>query len=162
MRPVFVDWLERNEPLKAEKVQSLIRATRGGKLNDAKFGSRMRGQGLIADQIKQTFQVFARRVWAGCAEGPAGGEPFPAAAAKHRADATFLMPAAERGKLNGLAHSRGNWPNRSVSTQRYASAILPAVAAIPCCCVAAAMADSPAVALHGPARASTIASANSS
>ncbi len=61
VRPIFVDWLERNEPLKAEKVQSLVRATRGGKMNDTKFGSRMRGQGLMAEQIKQTFQVFARR-----------------------------------------------------------------------------------------------------
>jgi DNA repair photolyase len=61
VRPVFVDWLQRNEPLKAEKVQSLIRATRGGKLNEGRFGSRMRGQGPLAEQIKQTFQVFARR-----------------------------------------------------------------------------------------------------
>jgi len=27
VRPVFIDWLERTQPLKAEKVQSLIRAT---------------------------------------------------------------------------------------------------------------------------------------
>ena len=61
MRPVFVEWLERTQPLKAEKVQSLIRAIRGGKLNDSQFGSRMRGEGLMAEQIKQTFQVFASR-----------------------------------------------------------------------------------------------------
>jgi DNA repair photolyase len=61
VRPVFIDWLQRTQPLKAEKVQSLIRATRDGQLNDSQFGSRMRGQGLMAEQIKQTFQVFARR-----------------------------------------------------------------------------------------------------
>jgi len=61
VRPVFIDWLERTQPLKAEKVQSLIRATRGGKLNSSQFGARMRGEGLIAEQIKQTFHVFAKR-----------------------------------------------------------------------------------------------------
>ncbi|MEX2175739.1 MAG: PA0069 family radical SAM protein [Pirellulaceae bacterium] len=60
--PVFTDWLARNRPLAAERVQSLIRAMRGGKLNDAQFGSRMRGQGAYADQVAQTFQVFARKL----------------------------------------------------------------------------------------------------
>jgi DNA repair photolyase len=59
--PIFVDWLARTQPLKAEKIQSFIRATRGGKLNDSKFGSRMRGEGLMAEQIRQTFRVFAKR-----------------------------------------------------------------------------------------------------
>ena len=61
VRPVFMEWLERTQPLKAAKVESLIRATRGGKLNSSQFGARMRGEGLMAEQIKQTFQVFAKR-----------------------------------------------------------------------------------------------------
>jgi DNA repair photolyase len=61
VRPVFIDWLQRTQPLKAEKVQALIRETRGGKLNSSQFGARMRGEGLMAEQIKQTFQVFAKR-----------------------------------------------------------------------------------------------------
>ncbi len=61
VRPVFIDWLERSQPLKADKVQSLIRATRGGKLSSSQFGTRMRGEGLMAEQIKQTFKVFAKR-----------------------------------------------------------------------------------------------------
>jgi DNA repair photolyase len=61
VRPVFIDWLERTQPLKAAKVQSHIRATRGGKLNSSQFGARMRGEGLMAEQIKQTFTVFAKR-----------------------------------------------------------------------------------------------------
>ena len=36
------------------------RAARG--LNDATFGRRMRGTGAIADQIQQTFAVFARKL----------------------------------------------------------------------------------------------------
>ena len=30
-------------------------------MNDATFGTRMRGRGVIADQIQQTFRLFARK-----------------------------------------------------------------------------------------------------
>ena len=61
VKPVFLDWLERERPLAKERVEGLIRSTRGGGLNDTNFGSRMRGTGPIADQIKQAFRVFARK-----------------------------------------------------------------------------------------------------
>lgn len=60
--PVFQEWLERNFPQKKEKVLGRIRAVRGGKLNDSHFGSRMRGEGLFADQIHQMFTVARRKV----------------------------------------------------------------------------------------------------
>ena len=40
---------------------SRIRELRGGKLYDATFGERMRGEGIFAEQIKQLFEVSARR-----------------------------------------------------------------------------------------------------
>ena len=58
VEPVFRDWLARNEPLKQQRIESLIRSTRSGRLNDGEFGTRMRGTGEYAEQIKQTFQVF--------------------------------------------------------------------------------------------------------
>ena len=61
VRPVFTDWLAKALPTKKDKIESLIRQCRGGELNDAHFGSRMRGQGHIAEQIAQTFRVFARK-----------------------------------------------------------------------------------------------------
>ena len=61
VRPVFLDWLERTQPTKKERIESRIRATREGGLNNSEFGRRMRGSGEIADQIRQTFRVFARR-----------------------------------------------------------------------------------------------------
>ncbi len=61
VRPVFLDWLERTQPTKKERIESRIRAMRDGGLNNSEFGSRMRGSGEIADQIRQTFRVFARR-----------------------------------------------------------------------------------------------------
>ena len=60
--PIFEDWLERNVPGKKDKVLNRIRAMRGGKLNDARFGSRMRGEGVFADQISQMFHVARRKV----------------------------------------------------------------------------------------------------
>jgi DNA repair photolyase len=61
VRPVFEDWLRREYPLKADRVLSLIRDTRGGRLNDSQFGRRMRGEGPYARQIAQTFRVFAKK-----------------------------------------------------------------------------------------------------
>lgn len=58
VEPVFLDWLNRNEPLKVSRVESLIRSTRAGKLNDGAFNSRMRGTGAYADLIKKSFNVF--------------------------------------------------------------------------------------------------------
>ena len=59
--PVFEQWLERNLPEKKDKVLGRIRAIRGGKLNDPRFGSRMRGEGIFAEQISQMFHVARRK-----------------------------------------------------------------------------------------------------
>jgi DNA repair photolyase len=61
VRPVFLDWLSRHEPTRAPRIESAIRQTRAGKLNDTQFGRRMKGTGQRADQIHQTFNTFARR-----------------------------------------------------------------------------------------------------
>ena len=61
VEPVFLDWLDRHEPLKKDKIVSLIRQTRDGQLYDSSFSQRMRGQGAIADQISQAFKVFAAK-----------------------------------------------------------------------------------------------------
>jgi DNA repair photolyase len=58
--PIFEQWLERNVPGKKDKVLNRIRAMRGGKLNDPRFGFRMRGEGIFADQISQMFHVARR------------------------------------------------------------------------------------------------------
>lgn len=59
--PVFLEWLQRTQAEKKERIESRIRSTRGGKLSDPRFGSRMRGEGAIAEQIRRTFKVFAAR-----------------------------------------------------------------------------------------------------
>ncbi len=59
--PVFLDWLQRSYPLKQKRVESHIRSMRGGRMNDPNFGTRMRGQGLMADQIENFFDVFTKK-----------------------------------------------------------------------------------------------------
>lgn len=60
--PIFQEWLERHFPDRRDKVLGRIRAIRGGKLNDSRFGSRMRGEGIFADQIAQIFHVACRKL----------------------------------------------------------------------------------------------------
>lgn len=57
----FEDWLSRHFPERREKVLSRIRSMRGGSLNDPRFGSRMRGEGPIAEHIAQLFHISRRR-----------------------------------------------------------------------------------------------------
>jgi DNA repair photolyase len=61
VKPVFEAWLTEHVPEQAEKILNGVRSTRGGKLNDANYGSRMRGEGLRAEQVGRTFEVFRRK-----------------------------------------------------------------------------------------------------
>lgn len=61
VKPVFLDWMNREIPSKKERIESRIRETRGGKLYESSFATRMTGRGELADQIQRTFEVFAKR-----------------------------------------------------------------------------------------------------
>lgn len=61
VRPVFEEWLCRVLPLKAEAILAKIRSTRNGQMNDATFGRRMSGQGVIAEQVREMFKVFSKK-----------------------------------------------------------------------------------------------------
>jgi len=58
---LFEAWLERHFPDRREKVLHRIRELRGGRLNDPRFGSRMRGEGIFAQQIRALFETARRR-----------------------------------------------------------------------------------------------------
>jgi DNA repair photolyase len=62
VEPVFLQWLDRTQPLKAARVRQHIRATRAGKLSDSQWGRRMVGSGPVADQIKKMFRVFVKKL----------------------------------------------------------------------------------------------------
>ena len=61
LKDLFREWLDLHVPERAEHVMSLIRQMRGGRDNDARFGSRMRGEGEFAELIRQRFRLACRR-----------------------------------------------------------------------------------------------------
>ena len=61
VEPVFREWLERTQPLKAEKILGQVRETRNGKLNSSTWGERMSGSGELADQIRSMFRLFRQK-----------------------------------------------------------------------------------------------------
>lgn len=60
--PLFERWLEEHFPDRKEKVLNRVRDLRGGKLYDAKWGVRGRGEGIFADQIEALFDVTTRKL----------------------------------------------------------------------------------------------------
>jgi DNA repair photolyase len=62
VEPVFLDWLKRELPDAAKKVEGRLREARGGKLNDARFGKRMSGEGESAAAIRSLFRITAARL----------------------------------------------------------------------------------------------------
>ncbi|HEX2854429.1 MAG TPA: PA0069 family radical SAM protein [Opitutaceae bacterium] len=61
VKDVFMQWLDDHEPGKKARVLDRLRVLRGGKLYDSTWGARMRGQGIFAEQIRDLFQIAARR-----------------------------------------------------------------------------------------------------
>ena len=58
---LFDAWLATHYPERRERVLARIRDTRGGRISDARFFRRQRGQGEYADQIASLFEVAARK-----------------------------------------------------------------------------------------------------
>jgi DNA repair photolyase len=61
VREIFADWLDHHFPGKKELILGRIREMRGGQLNDSRFGVRMSGSGIVADQVRNLFGVAHRR-----------------------------------------------------------------------------------------------------
>jgi DNA repair photolyase len=79
---LFERWLGQHFPDRKEKVLGRIREMRGGKLNDGRFGSRMRGEGPFAELLRDVFLLACRRA------GIAGRGPRLSAAAFRRPGGT--------------------------------------------------------------------------
>lgn len=60
--PLFETWLGQHFPERKDKVLNRLRAMRGGRLYDSRFGARQRGEGPFAEQIAQIFEVTCRRL----------------------------------------------------------------------------------------------------
>ncbi len=62
VKVLFEEWLRINFPDRADKVMNYIRMTRGGKLYDAQFGTRMTGTGVYADLVAKRYQLAVRKL----------------------------------------------------------------------------------------------------
>jgi DNA repair photolyase len=62
VRDVFFDWLRRSYPDRYDRVETFIRSTRGGRLNQCEFGVRGRGTGPMADVVADAFHVWRAKL----------------------------------------------------------------------------------------------------
>ena len=63
--PIFKDWLMKHYPNRAKKVLTQIASCHGGKLNDSRFGVRMKGEGKIAENISAMFTLSKKKYFKG-------------------------------------------------------------------------------------------------
>lgn len=61
VNPLFQHWLDAHFPDRAARVMARVREMRGGRDNDARFGTRMRGEGVWADLLAQRFRKACAR-----------------------------------------------------------------------------------------------------
>jgi DNA repair photolyase len=73
---LFEEWLEAHRPERKERVLARLREIRGGRLNDPRFGARMRGEGVYAEGIRTLFHVARRRAGLGERWSPLSSAAF--------------------------------------------------------------------------------------
>ncbi len=61
VKNLFQTWLDEFYPTRKDKILNKIRDSRGGKLYDAEWGTRMKGEGIWAEQIAQMFKQSKKR-----------------------------------------------------------------------------------------------------
>lgn len=62
VNPLFQQWLQQHVPERAERIMARVREMRGGRDNDSQFGSRMTGQGVWAQLLRQRFEKACERL----------------------------------------------------------------------------------------------------
>ncbi len=100
LKDLFADWLRVHHPLRADKVLSLIRETRGGDLYDAAFGRRMKGSGPYADLLAQRFATACRRLGI-------SGRDFDLDSRVFDLETTLFKAPPRAGDQIGLFESKG-------------------------------------------------------
>jgi len=76
VREVFADWLRRSYPDRTSRIETLIRSTRGGRLNDSQFGRRQVGTGNVAELIADTFRIWTTKLGLADDHPPLNREAF--------------------------------------------------------------------------------------
>lgn len=70
VKDIFQDWLTQHFPDRKEKVLNRLRQVRGGRLNDPRFGTRLSGEGVFAEQVESLFMLACKKAGIG-KRGPA-------------------------------------------------------------------------------------------
>lgn len=73
---IFTDWIRKAYPDRADRVLNAIASCHEGKLNDSRWGSRMIGDGQIAESIHDLFSISVKRYLAGRTMAPLSMEHF--------------------------------------------------------------------------------------
>ena len=82
---LFHDWLYKNFPDRADKVWHLIEQSHDGKVNDTRWGFRMRGEGPVAQIIGQQYKKY--------------GKLYHMNEGRQGLDTTIFRRPAEQGRL---------------------------------------------------------------
>lgn len=62
VEPIFREWVQREFPFRAPRILARIQSLRDGRMNDPRFGSRMRGTGQWADLLGRMFAVTTAKL----------------------------------------------------------------------------------------------------
>lgn len=62
LKALFEDWLQRFYPDRAKRVMARVAELHGGKIYDARFGLRMKGQGVWSQLLRQRFEQRCRQL----------------------------------------------------------------------------------------------------
>ncbi|HCR49299.1 MAG TPA: radical SAM protein [Bacteroidetes bacterium] len=61
VRELFIEWLDKELPLRAQKIKHRLEDLHGKELRDSRFGHRMRGKGIWAETVRHIFRVAHRK-----------------------------------------------------------------------------------------------------
>jgi DNA repair photolyase len=61
VKDIFATWVKQHYPERADKILNRLRDMRGGKLNDPRFGQRMSGEGIFAEQINKLYKAARKK-----------------------------------------------------------------------------------------------------
>jgi len=61
VKKLFEQWLEQHYPEKKQKILHRLREIRAGKLNDPNFKTRMRGEGIYAEEMAKLFRLARKK-----------------------------------------------------------------------------------------------------
>ena len=76
VKELFVDWLHRNFPDRADKIVRRLLELHGGRLNESEFGLRMRGRGEWAETIDRLFKITCKKLGIGRKQVPLATHHF--------------------------------------------------------------------------------------